>query len=635
MIPPGRLAAMRAAAAANAPAWRALKANVDAGLEHADLGDTSVMNVAVVYLVTGDRSYCERLAGQARGTMASANPRGDSYYGYAGLMADLAVTLNHCAAVIDAPLRGEIAAYLDRWTDELWFHNRGSGWGLKDPGNNYHVSFLLGTAWAGLALHGVGHPHARKYLDIVAKGVDEELAYLAERCAGGGWLEGTNYGEGSKGRLADLMSLVAAAGIANPFQASEWFRAALRFAHYQLQPGNQYLYPAGDMARESNMTADPYARGYVQQVVYWLADSEERGLGQWYLEHVVPNYRTGFNHPHALWRDLVYKLDIPARPQSSLPLAYWAKGDNFVSLRSGWDARATALMVSGAARIDQSHAHLDTGGFTLWRDGWQVVDAVTYSHSGLLQEPGAHNLVNVAGARRADVASRGLLRFADDARASYLQIDATGMYVAEARRPLLRELTREIVYLKPDTVVTYDRVQPAAAGTAFEWRMHFPGRPEAEGQTVRSAHEGGGVTVTLVVGDAPQIVPDTDLAPDGSRSFRAQATTRTGRFLAVARVGSGGPPAPAATAVATTGDMEGVAVGNDVVLFGKLPFGQAPTPGWSYTLPALPGRVHTLVNMSGSVSAAIARRGNTTVVTIANGPDHAASADGIVRFSEP
>ncbi len=638
MIPPGRLAAMRAAAAEGAPAWKALKANVDAGLEHTDLGDTSVMNVAVAYLVTGDRRYCERLAGEARGTIASANPRGDSYYGYAGIMADLATTLSYCGAVIDAPLRGEIAAYLDKWTDELWFHNQGSGWGLKDPGNNYHISFLLGTAWAGLALQAVGHPSARKYLDMVAKGIDAELAYLAERCAGGGWVEGTNYGEGSKGRLADLLSLVAAAGMKNVFQASDYFPAALRYAHYQLQPGNEYLYPAGDMARESNMTANPYTRGYVQQIVFWLADSDVRAVGQWYLEHVVPNYRTGFNHPHGLWRDVVYKLDIPSKPQSTLPLAYWAKGDNFVSMRSGWDAHATALMASGASNVDQSHAHLDTGGFTLWRDGWQVVDAVTYSHSGLLQEPGAHNLIHVDGARKVPVAPKGLVRFVDDARASYLQIDATGLYArgdaGHAKNMLLREMTRELVYLKPDTVIVYDRVEPAASGTAFDWRLHFPAQPTASGATIRATHGGGGVTVALLAGDAPTIVPDTDLAPDGSKTFRAQATSRTGRFLAALRVASGGAPNIDATAVTTTGDMEGVAVGDDVVLFSKLPFGKAPAPGFTYTVPAVAKRVHTLVNMSGSVGVAIKREGGNTVVTIAKGTDQTASHDGVIRFSE-
>lgn len=634
MIPPARLATMRAEAAAGSRAWKALKASADAGLAQPDLGDVGSMNLAVAYLVSGDRRYCDRLATAARKTMTAANPRADSYYVYAGIMGDVAVTLNHCGAVLDASLRGELAAYLDRWTDELWFHNKGSGWGLKDPGNNYHLSFLLGTAWVGLALQAVGHPSAGKYLDIVHKGVDEELAYVAERSPGGGWVEGTTYGEGSKGRLADLLSLLAAAGIDNAFRRSDYFPAALRYAHHQLQPGNVYLYPAGDMSRESDLTANPYDRGYVQQMVYWLPDSDARALGQWYLEHVVPNYRTGFKLPHALWRDLVYAVDIPQKPQSSLPLVFWAKGDNFVSMRSGWDAHATALMVSGASQIDQSHAHLDSGGFTLWRDGWQVVDAVTFSHSGILQEPAAHNLVDVPGAKVVPVHPKGLVRFADDARTSYVQIDATGLYARADRSLLLRELTREIVHLKPDTVVVYDRVAPASAGTPFDWRLHFPARPAVSGRTIKSTHGGGAVTVTLLGGDSPLVLPDTDLAPDGSRAWRAQATSATGRFLAVLRAASGTAPRLEAAAVATTGDVEGVVLPGDVVLFSKLPFGKAPAPGWSYRVPAAAGRVHTLFNMSGSVGVTVKRDGATTVVTVGAGSDQTATSDGVIRFSE-
>lgn len=649
MIPPGRLPAMRAAAAKGAPPWRALKAAVDAGYGKEGLGDVGVMNVAVVWLVTGERRYCESLGAEARRLMATASPRADSYYGYAGLMGALATVLTHCEPVLDAPLRAEIATYLDTWTDELWFHNKGSGWGLEDPGNNYHVSFLLGTAWAGLALQAVEHPSAGKYLDIVARGADRELAFLAERCAGGGWPEGTNYGEGSKGRLADLFSLLAAAGIRNAFRSSDWFAAAVRYAHYQLQPDGAHLYPAGDMARESDMTANSYDRQYMQQIVYWLPDSEARAIGQWYLENVAPNYQTGFRHPAALWRDLVYAVDVPAKPQATLPLAYRARGDELVSIRSGWDAQATALMVSGASRIDQSHAHLDTGGFTLWRNGWQIVDAVTYSHSGLLQEAGAHNLIHVAGARRVTVTPKGILRFEDEPRASYLQIDGTALYATGAPRPrnvllreilrdrslLLQEFTREMVFLKPDTLVVYDRVRPAEPGTAFDWRMHFPARPSLSGATVRSTNGGGGVTVALLLGDAPAIAPDADLAPDGSRAWRVQMTTRSGRFLAVARVASGGAPPLDAALVTTSGDMEGVAVGGDVVLFSKLAFGAAPRLGFSYTVPTVPGRVHTLLDTSGSVGVSFQRAGANTIVTVGKGSDRTASADGVIRFSEP
>ncbi len=638
MIPPGRLAAMRAAAAAGAAEWRALKENVDSSLGRADLGGSSAMNVAVVHLVTGEGRYCERLAAEARRLLTSADPRFDSYLAYAGVMEPLAVALGHCGQSLDASLRRDIADYLDRTTDELWFHNRGSGWGLKDPGNNYHVSFLLGTAWTALALQTVGHPNAQKYLDIVRRGVERELAYVAERCAGGGWIEGTNYGQRSKDRLADLLSLLAAAGVANAFQASDFFPAALRYAHYQLQPDGAHLYPAGDMARESDMTASPYDRQYVQQMVYWLADSDDRAWGQWYLEHVVPDYRTGFKLPQALWRDVVYKLDLRDRPQSSLPLAYLAKGEGFVSARSGWDRHATALMVSGASRLDQSHDHLDTGSFTLWRDGWQIADPVTYSRSGLLQLPGAHNSIDVPGARKLPVTPRGLLRFADDPRATYLQIDGTGLYASgDPRRPknlLLAEFTREMVYLKPDTVVIYDRVQPARPETPFSWRLHFPERPALSGATLRAEHAGGGVTATLLVGDPPVVLPDVDLVPDGSSAWRAQATSRTGRFLAALRVASGGPPALAASPVASTGDMEGVAIGSDVVLFSKLPFGRPPALGFSYTVPSVPGRVHTLLDMSGSVGISVQRQGGNTMVTVGPGSTQGASDDGVVRFVE-
>jgi hypothetical protein len=236
------------------------------------------------------------------------------------------------------------------------------------------------------------------------------------------------------------------------------------------------------------------------------------------------------------------------------------------------------------------------------------------------------------------VTPRGLLHLADDPAASYLQIDATGLYASGDPTPrknlLLAEFTRELVYLKPDTVVVYDRVQPASPETPFDWRVHFPAQPAASGATVRSTHGRGGVALALVAGDELRIVPDTDLAPDGSRAWRAQATSRTGRFLAVLRVGSGGAPELAAAAVATNGDMEGVVLPGNVVLFSKLPFGRAPGLGFRYAVPSEAGRVHTLVNMGGSVAIAVRREGRNTVVTVAAGTDRAASPEGIVRFTE-
>ena len=87
--------------------------------------------------------------------------------------------------------------------------------------------------------------------------------------------------------------------------------------------------------------------------------------------------------------------------------------------------------------------------------------------------------------------------------------------------------------------------------------------------------------------------------------------------------------------MSTTGDTEGVAVGGDVVLFSKLPFGRAPRLDFSYTVPTAPGRVHTLLNVTGGVKVSYRREADSTVVTVSPGSEHPASADGLVRFTEP
>src|SRR5215813_8899539 len=145
-IPHERIAAIKAAASRGTPEWRALKDVVDQTLAEPEFGESKFMNAAVVYLGTGDRKYCERLGAESKRAMTAGNPRGDSYAVYASYMQWIAATLTTCGDVLDKPLRDEMLAYLDRWTDEIWFKNQGTGWGLKDPGNNYHISFLLGTA---------------------------------------------------------------------------------------------------------------------------------------------------------------------------------------------------------------------------------------------------------------------------------------------------------------------------------------------------------------------------------------------------------------------------------------------------------------------------------------------------------
>jgi hypothetical protein len=144
----------------------------------------------------------------------------------------------------------EIAEYVERWINELWFDNKGTRWAIADPGNNYYCAFVQGTAYAAYALETANRPHAK---DLVAlarekiEGTSGSLAYLNGPARGGDWHEGANYGERAKERLFDAFAAIASKGGPSYFAKSPFAKESIVYALYQLQPGREYRAPTGDI----------------------------------------------------------------------------------------------------------------------------------------------------------------------------------------------------------------------------------------------------------------------------------------------------------------------------------------------------------------------------------------------------
>jgi hypothetical protein len=644
LIPKQRMAELAAKVSGNAPEWGRLKQNVDENLARPDTNRGSAENVAVVYLLTRDKRYADGALAWARHSMRD-DVRSDSYLGFGEHMRAVAIVLNYCAPALDAGAKKELADYLAQWTQELWFANKGSGWGIADPGNNYHMAFLEGTAFAAWALRAAGDARAGRFLELLTEKIERPngvLAYLNTRAKGGSWNEGVNYGQRSKQRLFAALAVIASMGGTNYFKRSRFFAEAIYHALYEVQPGGGFLHPGGDVARESSMAVTPYDRDYVQLATFWIEDATARGYGQYYLSQIAPTYLSDktVNWRGALYKDVLFGLPIAPTPPTRLPLSYHAAGNGWINLRSGWDARATSLTISAASTLDQSHAHVDVGSFTIWKDGWQAPDAVSYSRSGLLWDAGSHNMVHVRGHGRFDAKVRGLVHFADEREVAYVSVDASGLHrhrPSGTATPMLEEYTRELVYLRPDTLVVYDRVAPKAAGTIYDWRMHFGVRPTQANQRLTAQNGGGAVALTMLQGNNPTVVEDTDLPEGGSRGFRvevAPADPARGRFLAVVQVAGGAPPTLAAERITSRAPIDGAVVADEVVVFSAQPMGKPAPLGFSYTVPGTGRRTHTLVDMAGSCDISAARTGNTTTITVAAGAKHKASAQGMIRFTE-
>jgi len=630
-----RLAELRAGSGGKA--WAELKANAEEAIQAFDRGRSGTENVAFTYLVTRDKRFAEgAFEWWKRG--AKEDVRGDSYLGFGDLMRKAAVVLNWCGDALTPEQRNELATYLEKWTDELWFANKGSGWGLKDPANNYYCGFVEGTSYAAYALKAAQRPSANKYLELARDKVAASLAYLEGGGRGGDWHEGSNYGERAKQRLFSAFAATASMGGPNYFTKTSFANDSILYAMYQVQPGRKFLAPMGDLSRESVMDVTPFDRDYMQIATHYTEDPRLRGLGAWYLNEVAPGYvGHGLNLRYMLYRDVIYPTPSPAVAPNVLPLSYRSPGTSWINARSAWTDGATSVTIEGVGDIKQSHAHFDTGSFVIWRGGWQAADATSYGKSGLNWEAHAHNMIVVAGHQRESLKSRGLVHFVDRGSFAYAQIDGSNMFTKRAGgdtyEALLDEWTRELVYVRPDTLVVYDRVAPKpAVAKDWSWRVHFPEKPSGSDTRFTARHEAGLIAVNLLEGGDTKILPDTDLPEGASTAWRVEAgPTPGGRTLAVLRA-FGMPPPALATELVTGAGIQGAAFDTHVVVFSKAALGKpAPLP-LTYRVKDRGRREHVLVNVTGAVDVDVTREGGFVVVKIAPGAKLRADEAGVLRF---
>ena len=639
LLPANRKKELELAVGAGDSDWLALRKRVDDNLLNRDKYKDSPENRALVYLLTGDSKYGRSAIDWASEIVAAADVRSDSYLGFGNRMRQVALVLNYCEGMLTAAERQVFTQYLDGWTHELWFDNQGSGWGLNDPGNNYHQAFVEGTAYAGYALREAGHASGQKYVDLLHDKLEKPgavLDYIDAHAVGGDWPEGANYGERTKQRLFGALAVIASMGDGNHFWAHSFFPASVYFAIHQVQPDLLSLHPAGDLARDAAMLVTPADRDYVQTLLPWLPEGEAKSLGAWYLAAVSPAYDQGYGA--MTYKNVLFGAGGSATPPSVLPTGYLASGTGWVNWRSSWASDATSVTVSGGHAIEQDHQHLDVGSFVIFRRGWLAADATTYSQDGLTYADSAHNMVHVAGSERRYGSVGGLTRLADDGTMAYAQVDGTDQYrkrVGDSIVTLMDEVTRDMVYVRPGLVFLYDRVDPKDEAQSYEWRLHLPVKPAALSDGYSAAAFGAGITLVPLRAGTESVALDSDLAGGASSAWRiAEGPTGTvSRFLNVVRVADGAAPRVDATHVASDGDMEGAAAGTRVVMFSKNAFGASPKLPFSYSLPTVAGRTHLLANMDAGVSLSLDKSGGMTQVTVSAGSTSPSGA-GLVSFTE-
>jgi hypothetical protein len=529
-------ARLSAALTAKTPAATRFKSLVDSWLAGSDIWGFSAWNGALLSQLTGNVAYCTKAVATVEAQVVAAEAKiaanqapvvaADSYLEVGDKIGDLALVYDWCFPQVSSGQRARWLKYANQAVWNVWHHTTAkwgnatipwTGWSTNDPSDNYYYSFLRATMLLGLAAKGedpqadtwIAQFHDTKIMGQLVPTFNADLA-------GGGSREGTGYGVAMR-RLFELYDMWQATTGENLAIRTGHTRQSLLAALHQLVPTRDRVAPTGDLSRDSTAAFFDYHRNYLQELIQQFpTDTLAKRAKTQLAGSSVPAMGSSFMRVY----DFLYdNANVTAQPIDGLNTTYYAKGIGELYARSGWDTQASWVNLI-AGPYTQSHAHQDQGSLMIYKGGWLAHDAVIHSRSGLTQATTAHSLVRIdsGGAPVRQIANTISKVTALHQGTGYTHVaaDLTPAYGGNAA---VQKSQRELVYLQPNVVIVFDRVQ-STASTQQTWQLVSPVAPSISGATATITNAGHTLKVQKISGGTMSVTAMTSVDSDFLGGFR-------------------------------------------------------------------------------------------------------------------
>lgn len=347
-------------------------------------------DAVIMFARTGNSAYIDdaiaRVEAEVSAAEAAPDGRpviaGDDYLEVGPSIEALALTYDYGFARLTPQQRERWEAYANRSISNVWSPLTAtwgdapaaafawSGWAINDPGNNYNFSFIEATQMWALA------SKDQRWIDFLQGSKFPLIVDYYAALPGGGSREGTGYGA-SQRRLWENARMWRRATGEDLTTIRAHARESIEYWINATVPTLDHYAPIGDLSRQSLPELFDYHENLLREAVMAAPGTAQARHGVWWLNHnSVPETLT---QEFTLRGALLLPTDAEEAPSA---LTYRAEGAGQFFARSSWSEDATWLQLT-AGTYDQSHAHEDQGGFTLYRDTWQTVTSNIWTHSGL------------------------------------------------------------------------------------------------------------------------------------------------------------------------------------------------------------------------------------------------------------
>ncbi|MDQ3033817.1 MAG: heparinase II/III family protein, partial [Myxococcota bacterium] len=574
---------------------------------------------AAAYVVTGDASRCAQAFTRMMEATSTAPGEPDAHAfisDHGRTMPEVALALDWCWDALSESERAQVVERVRAYGS--WYVENSPPDVFHDDMNNVWKSVAL----AGLVLaHTEADADAARFL-AAAETQWKDVIMPALAYAGDWWHEGFTYVQPTIGAFAWTLAGWSTATDEDLYAYArdhgDLVEGYLRMHAYAMRPDARYVY-VGDTA-DNKQSIELFSRWLVDMLTFGSDSPLGQALSLRIRELSRPGY--DYAGASAWMSALLYDAsrDASATPFESLETARWlGRGSEDVAvMRSGWDADDTYVFLS-CGDYFSGHQHIESGSFHVYgagamltgstgtydafeTDHWQSYYAQHSVHANTLAivDPGEYfptlqtfrmgreHSVNDGGQRPLRLAEMGDYRrvldlpmyltrrdglphyetgsirtFEHGTCHDYVACDATAAYsspgrVTDGNEPKVSEVTRQLVFLPPDVIVVFDRIESLDASFEKRFLLHTYGTLEHDGGAFRLENgEGALVGRTLLPASADTEVitafevagtphpPSSTGREIGGTRLEVSPTTERARdvFLHVLRVQPASDPA--------------------------------------------------------------------------------------------
>jgi hypothetical protein len=500
---------------------------------------------------------------------------------YLGKFVSIAYDWLYDYAGLTPALKAEASSMLVKWAD----YEAKSGYLYQYPTSNYGTGGYVSNMFTALALSGGRDPNGDRLLtQMQAYRQNNVLPALQNPDAslrGGFWSEGWSYGDGAAQNILQAGLAFEAAGLGVASAERAWSAEVTR-GLLSAQSTRSSIYNGGDWFA---YPAPLPGNDLFTLLAEATTDATIRSYDNYVLQN-RPQADTN-NYIQMLYRDPT----APAAFWADLPLQHRAEGTGLVTARADWSYNSTWMSVQFSNLLAADHQSYSPGQLQIQRGADDLL--VNTNAIANVQIPNLKsslsNLIAIddngdrVQSYRWNMAfaygTPGIVTTAYEATADHVYVagDYRAAYSPQSAPGTggpASELTRQVVYLRPDFIIVHDRATTIKNEYPKQLQWHFLNAPTVTGNSWVAA--AGSSKLFGATFSSQPITTTTQPVTVHNKTVHRVATNNAApsasvRYTTALQTATSGVTSMVSTqqVVSTDGRVEGVQMGDEVVLFGR------------------------------------------------------------------